>query len=378
MKPSSLARVFRRILTASMPVPAASALLACSGQTTASAPESRPDAAADAYQGGGMTDATEPVLETNPQTVEDADAGDTGNPDDGGDLVDAGNLVQCCGRGPLVPAESCHGLIRAIDAGLLESIDAGDAGWSNGVWESGPQCNALGCEISCQTFPDGGTLFVECGLDCTGRRPEGLLSCPPAVGTPLGAYFAEMSRLEGASVAAFRHLRRELVAHGAPKRLVRAAAMAARDEIRHTRLAVSLARRYGAVPVPVKVEGQRVRSLDAMAIENAVEGCVREAFGALIASWQAIAAQDPSIRAAMAAIARDETRHAALAFQVNAWSERRLEASARIRVREARQAALDTLHDRLDEVPAMLRAQLGLPTAIQARMLADQMARIAA
>jgi hypothetical protein len=78
--------------------------------------------------------------------------------------------------------------------------------------------------------------------------------------------------------------------------------MAARDEIRHTRLAVSLARRYGAVPVPVKVEGQRVRSPDAMALENAVEGCVREAFGALIASWQAIAAQDPSIRAAMATL----------------------------------------------------------------------------
>ena len=377
MNHSALARAFRRILAASMPVPAASVLIACSAQTTASSPESKPDTGADAYQAGEMSDdATE--QEAAPQVADDADVGDAGTPDDGGDLVDTGDLVTCCGRGPLVPAESCHGIIRTLEAGVLESIDAGDAGWSNGVWRSGPPCNALGCGLTCETFQDGGALFVQCGLDCTGRRPAGLLDGPPARGTRLGAYFAEMARLEAASVAAFRHLRRELVAHGAPKRLLRAATVAVRDEIRHARLAGSLARRYGGVPVRVKVTPLPVRSLDAMALENAVEGCVREAFGALIASWQAIAAQDPSIRATMAAIARDETRHAALAFQVNTWLETRLEASARTRVRDARQAALGTLRDRLEEMPPMLRAQLGLPTASQSRMLAERMARIAA
>jgi hypothetical protein len=56
------------------------------------------------------------------------------------------------------------------------------------------------------------------------------------------------------------------------------------------------------------------RSLEELAVENAVEGCVRETYGALTAIWQARTAKDPSVAAAVRRIARDETRHAALSW----------------------------------------------------------------
>ena len=59
-----------------------------------------------------------------------------------------------------------------------------------------------------------------------------------------------------------------------------------------------------------RVEALPTRALGVVAIENAVEGCVRETFGALIASWQAEHARDPGIKRLMRSIARDETRHA--------------------------------------------------------------------
>jgi len=60
-------------------------------------------------------------------------------------------------------------------------------------------------------------------------------------------------------------------------------------------------------------------ALDALvdvALENAVEGCVRETYGALIATRQAEAASDPVVRRAMRKIAADETAHAALSWDV--------------------------------------------------------------
>jgi hypothetical protein len=131
-----------------------------------------------------------------------------------------------------------------------------------------------------------------------------MVASGPKPGTPVAVYLAEMARLEAASVHAFRHSKRELVAHGAPRALVRAAERAARDEIRHARMAAALTRRYGSTPAPHEMKTVPIRSLEAMAIENAVEGCVRETLGALIATWQAACAKDPVIRSALARIAR--------------------------------------------------------------------------
>jgi hypothetical protein len=208
----------------------------------------------------------------------------------------------------------------------------------------------------------------------TGRRPPNLLDPNgPIARNPLAALFSGAARLEAASVPAFRLLARELSAHGAPARLVRAARAAACDEVRHTRATAALARRYGAEPVkPVIGKLPRARSLAAIAVENAVEGCVRETYGALVALWQARTAADPAVAAAMGPIARDETRHAELARKVADWSTPRLAPAARRRVSDARARAFAELRvEATRPVPAALVALAGLPSPKTAARLLD-------
>jgi hypothetical protein len=167
---------------------------------------------------------------------------------------------------------------------------------------------------------------------------------------------------------AFVRLREELRAHGASGALVHAASRAALDEVRHARVVARLARRYGAAPRSRTVAERRdVRPLEEVAIENAVEGCVRETYGALVATWQGRAAADPSVARAMRRIARDETRHAALAWAVARWAEARLSRSACRRVDEARRTARASLGAELTRPndPALVRAA-GLPSARRA------------
>jgi hypothetical protein len=218
---------------------------------------------------------------------------------------------------------------------------------------------------------------VTCFQDCTGRRPAGLVPCLALHGDPLAAHFTVMARLESASVHSFRHLGRELSAHRAPSRLVRSAKRAAREEVRHARAAGALARRHGGRPNPPEVESGPIRDLETIATENATEGCVREAFGALVACWQAKAAADPVVRATMKRIAGDETRHAALALQIDGWLSGRLLPTARARVDQARRAALADLAASVAEAPAALRRPLGLPTASQSHFLQQQIAALA-
>jgi hypothetical protein len=191
----------------------------------------------------------------------------------------------------------------------------------------------------------------------------------------LGRYFAQLSELEAASVDAFLILGRDLRAHGAPKRLVKATGRAARDEVRHARATRALARRSGGKPQPLPRARAPRRSLEAIAYENAVEGCVRETFGALLATRQADAATDPLVRAAMKRISRDETRHAALSWQVQRWLETRLDAEARARVARARNAAaLELLEAVRTETTPGFAERIGLPAAPLAYQLATELA----
>lgn len=175
-----------------------------------------------------------------------------------------------------------------------------------------------------------------------GRRPEPL--APRRLSRrSLGAFLAGSAELEAASVPAFLRLARELVAHGAPRELVRAACVAAREEVRHARVIGRLAREHGGAPELPRLPALAVRKLPAVTLENAVEGCVRETFGALIAAHQAERARSLPVRAAYARIAQDEARHADLAWAVARWAEPRLGASERSRVAGARRAAVAAL-----------------------------------
>jgi hypothetical protein len=202
----------------------------------------------------------------------------------------------------------------------------------------------------------------------SGRRPEGLAT--EAIYAPhvVAGFLAETAYLEAASVEAFERLARELKAHGAPSRLWVAAKRAARDEVRHARVMKALAEREGARVPECRVGARRVRSLVEIAVENAVEGCVRETLGAAVAMIQAERAADPKVRSAMKRIARDETRHAELSWAVATWLEPQLDAAARRRVRKARANAVASLmSDAAREPDASLVERLGVPAASRAR-----------
>lgn len=206
---------------------------------------------------------------------------------------------------------------------------------------------------------------------CAGRRPEGLRSQHRSASAPaLGEHFARMAHLEAASVVAFELLASELAAHGAPDELIAWARRAAADEVRHAATTRELARRFGARPIMPDIASTPPRSLEALAIENAREGCVRECFGAALGCYQAQAATDPAIAVAMAAIADDETQHAALAFAIDAWVQTRLDAPARARVAAARAQAVSTLRAELAcSTDVAARAALGLPDDLAALRL---------
>ncbi|HEY8077904.1 MAG TPA: hypothetical protein VIF62_27450, partial [Labilithrix sp.] len=270
-----------------------------------------------------------------------------------------------------------------------DDVDANDPDYDPGCVYAlpcglDPGLEARGCAVY---YPDGSD-FYECRivegqgctadvyvpgpngvtLDCndciaagSGRRPRGLRARRVH-----GGWFARMAWEEAASVHAFERLARELREHGAPPKLARAADRAARDEVRHARVMTKLAGARVAAP---RVGRPLPRSLEAIARENATEGVVKESFGALVLRWQAARAADPALRTALARIARDETRHAALARAVASWADARLDSPARRRVRAAKKRALATLRTDIARAWPALDARLGYPDVAAASAL---------
>ncbi|MFO0605900.1 MAG: ferritin-like domain-containing protein [Polyangiales bacterium] len=269
-------------------------------------------------------DCTDPVLRVNPFSGDAGDAGDAALPDDG-----AVSLEAC---GVHCPAHVPH-----------------PYGWQTELTRCAPVTTDAGAQVECRY-----RLLCPGGRACEGDAPVA-----PADASA-GELLAAMATLEAGSVRAFASLARELRAHRAPPSLLRAARRAMRDERRHARSVGSLAQRYGARPARPSPAPRTARALEALARENAVEGCVRETWGALVATWQARRAEDPRVREAMTDVARDELAHAALAWRVAAWAEARLPPDARERVVDARRRAVDALCD---------EASRGAPVGAAARAI---------
>jgi len=200
-----------------------------------------------------------------------------------------------------------------------------DGGAGDGGADAGPTCPAW-----------SGDVIISCGYTCLGRRTDGVPDPGREHDAATGALLAERVYLEAVSVHAFARLERELAAHGAPPSLLRDARRARRDEIRHTAMMARLARRHGAEGrLPEAPAETPVRDLFAIALENAVEGCVRETYGAVVGLVEARASRDAQVRRAMRSIGADECRHAELAWAVAAWILPRLNAAERAAIDRA-------------------------------------------
>ncbi len=192
---------------------------------------------------------------------------------------------------------------------------------------------------------------------CEGRRPLGHIEdrdCPQS----LGEHLARCAQLEAASVVAFTQLAERLEAWEAPKSLVARCRAAADDEAQHASVVASLAANYGRAPRPAK-QLDSTPSLEEVARDNAVEGCVYETWAALRAQLIAERADDPAIRQAYRQIATDEARHGQLAWDLHTWFCQQLNPAARADLEAAQHRALASLPSRARDHHNP--AQLGLP-----------------
>lgn len=253
--------------------------------------------------------------------------------------------------------------------------------FANGGPLSADQCKEV-CSltltpvVTCVRESAESVLCINYAMPCEGRRPAGLRSAQRLAQSGFACHLADAAWLEAASVDAFRQLRRELALHGAPKRLLRAASRSRRDERRHARTSRALARRFGVSVPALERDEVSARSLEALALDNAVEGCVRETWGALTALRQASRAAEPAVRAALGRIARDEVRHAELAWAIERWISPRLSVEQRERVRAARIRAVVELAGEIRlALPQTERDRLGLPGSEEALLMLAELNR---
>jgi hypothetical protein len=275
---------------------------------------------------------------------------------------------------------------QRLSCGLPPEIRPVDGGCAFTVADCQRLCPSYGA-YNCQAsdascvrgaFAGTGSVVVTCDF-CPGgigRRPSGLVA--PGrddTASSLGEYFARAAHLEAASVGAFRKLRKALLAHAAPLELLDSASDAARDEIRHARAMARLAKRFGSKRLSVRVVPRSaVPSLEELAVENAAEGCVRETYGALLASFQAARASDPEVATTMDVIATDETRHAALSWAIMNWSLALLSEAGKRRVGCALADAMSALLGEVGAADPTLMHVAGVPSVGDQRRLLSGLA----
>ena len=264
-------------------------------------------------------------------------AGTTGADDTG----DAGDK--------LTPDEVCHAV-------CLEQSIGGDV---------------TSCKVGAPN-PDG-NIPIECELPnvCEGRSHACIASRGPSAPTTAAAWLARAAHDEAASVHAFRALVAELTRHAAPEHLLTRLRAAADDEVRHATLIEALAHEHDATVLAPELAEFTGRDLLDIARENAVEGCVHETWAALSAAYQARHAATPRLRAIYRQIAADEARHAELAWALDTWLKRQLDAPAYALVEAARERAVRALRAALAHQPfGPELVTLGLPDPRTAARLA--------
>jgi hypothetical protein len=212
--------------------------------------------------------------------------------------------------GVFAAASACVlGLVTSSSGGLVTLL-------SLGGFSRGRQLRRRGRPMFAELHPDSAWVV--------GPRVHGD-SAPHAV----AQQWRSNGCTEHASVAAFARLGVDLVALGAPPRLIEAAHKDALDELRHTELCFSLARDLdGGTAGPAafpqvsklrQIRGPRNIALARLAIESLVDGALNEGVSARVVAELLHEAKDPRVQEVLRIIARDEARHAAHGFDVLRW-----------------------------------------------------------
>ncbi|MGB1017172.1 MAG: ferritin-like domain-containing protein, partial [Nannocystaceae bacterium] len=268
---------------------------------------------------------------------------------DTGEICDCGALRGDASKSRCVPAE-CDSTASCDGYGCV-------------AYDASPYCGEI--KIACQTPEDECQNDDDCDDIGFCIKSEGAFRCIPgecAIGRPflvagearvapvsrtaagwhqhgespevdhltpeqcqvLAAQWTRAAQLEHASIAAFARFTGQLMALGAPCSLIEASRQAMADELRHAQVCWHLAQVYGGQPVaPGRLElAGAVRPANAREVLQAVvdEGCIGETVAAAEAARLAAEVSDPFLKSVLETIARDETRHAALAWRFVAWA----------------------------------------------------------
>jgi hypothetical protein len=265
-------------------------------------------------------------------------AGNTGNQGGAGNTGNTGGGQQVsCYASDAQEVDDC---LPAIEAGpLLEGNICGLSPHviSGPTFDNGQCCYLVypepeeSCGVGRPYLVDSAALAAEArrvgGWSASGAMAPRVQGLSTEARTALADAWLRDALLEHASVASFGRFALELMAIGAPAELVEQAHVAALDEVRHARLCFSLASAYAGAelgPSPFPFGGSAEVRSDLAAIAAAVvrEGCIGETLAAAQAAAQLERATDPAVRAVLAAIAEDESRHAELAWRTVAWAVR--------------------------------------------------------
>lgn len=195
----------------------------------------------------------------------------------------------------------------------------------------------VGCSIGRPLIVEGRPLAVPSRPSTDWHDPR--LAAPDLAGLSarerslLALHWARIGAAEYTSIAGLQRFAMSLMACGAPPDLVTRAHRAALDEVRHARLAFTLASAFagapigpGALDLPAAVPVHR--SLTELAVATAEEGCTVETLSACLLAEALHHAADPTVTAALAGMRRDEDRHAALAWAALRWALSRDPSSA--------------------------------------------------
>ena len=207
----------------------------------------------------------------------------------------------------------------------------------------------------------------------------------PAAPAEVAAAWRQNGLTEHASVASFAKLAIELVALGAPPRLIEAAHKDALDEMRHTELCFSLARdldgqAIGPAEFPAVFDighrrGPQAVQLATLAVESLVDGALNEGVSARVVAELAKTTTEPRIQPVLRTIARDEARHAAHGFDIVRWC---IEQGG-VPVIAALKGAIQSLPEHAADLDPRLEAPQawGLPSQTQlARVYAETRRRV--